>query len=40
VLIEMAYVRYWPIAEMPKNVIDVAIGGKAAIEVKGFYFRF
>jgi hypothetical protein len=23
------YVRYWPKADMPKNAIDVAIGGKA-----------
>jgi hypothetical protein len=22
-------VRYWPKADMPKNAIDVAIGGKA-----------
>jgi len=24
-------VRYWPKADMPKNAIDVAIGGKADI---------
>src|SRR5262252_4150824 len=26
-----AHVRYWPKADMPKNAIDVAIGGKADI---------
>jgi hypothetical protein len=24
-------VRFWPIADMPKNAIDVAVGGKADI---------
>jgi hypothetical protein len=31
---EGCYVRFWPKADMPKNAIDVAFGGKADIEVK------
>jgi len=29
----MADVRYWPKADMPKNAIDVVIGGKADMPI-------
>jgi hypothetical protein len=36
----LADVRFWPKADMPKNAIDVAIGGKADIPSCTAYVRF
>ena len=36
----MRDVRLWHLADMSKDAFNVAFGGKADIEVKGFYFRF
>jgi len=30
---ELLNVRFWPKADMPKNAIDVAIGGKADMAI-------
>jgi hypothetical protein len=35
-----SYVRFWPLADVRKDAFNVAFGGKADIEVKGFYFHF
>ena len=35
-----ANVRFWPIADMPKDAIDVAIGGKADMAYCTAHVRF
>jgi hypothetical protein len=36
----VSHVRYWPKADMPKNAIDVAIGGKADMPLCTAYVCF